>query len=133
LIESNENILNSPAIAPLLIENNKRLYDSGQTEYYLYMANRVENQFFNSLAKYDFINSRLSKYKSKIIKSAKDYNRDINEQLKNKKFDVVILTDMRSPVVSMDTVNKYYQKYDSVTVCMSHTSSWKLNIYQKRN
>jgi hypothetical protein len=122
LVDAHHNILNTPAIAPLLIEKKKKLYDSGLTEYFRF-SNYPDRQILSFFLPE---NERISeRYEA--------YENDIARQVKNKEFDLIILSAGRgSPLVPLYVVEEHYYRYASITLCMAHTRSWKNDLWKPK-
>ena len=120
LVSQHKNILNSPAIAPLLIEQNKKVYDSGQTEYFHYGIKR-------NIFGIDFPSDESSKNRNK------QFMQEVTNQIESKDFDLVIMTNHYSLFISESSLQNYYQYKKSITVPMSATfQNWKLDIWEPK-
>jgi hypothetical protein len=121
LITEHKNIFNSPAIASLLVEQDKPVYDSGLSEYFI-----------------DGIKSRkVFGIPFPLDKKSQDhfnnYKEDINQSIRNKQFDLIVLSNNYSPFVSEDLVEKYYQKTKTLFSPMLFTlQNYELNIWEPR-
>jgi hypothetical protein len=110
---SYKNIMNSQVLVPFLLEQNKPVYDTGQTEFFQYSHYPFEwlNGFFPSNAE---ISLRWSIYESSI-------RQGVSEQ----KFDAIIVTphEYRSYLADLE---EYYSMVDSLDVCMYHSAKCEL-------
>jgi hypothetical protein len=123
LIAEHHNILNTPAIAPLLIEKKKKLYDSGQTQYFRF-SNYPDNKMLSFFLPE---NERISERNEA-------YENDIARQVKNKEFDLIILSAGHgSPLVPLYIIEEYYYRYASINLCMSHTQAWKNDLWKPKS
>jgi hypothetical protein len=121
LISQHQNILNSPAIVPLLIEQGKRVYDSGLTEYFHHGIKR--NIFGINFPGGESVKNRNEQFIQEVTKT-----------IESKGFDLVTMTNHYSPFISEDLLQKHYQYKKSITVPMSPTSqSWKLDIWEPKS
>lgn len=122
LVISSNNILNSPAIAPLIIKHGKPLYDSGLTEAWKY-ADYSPPVLSSYLPPVDLIRDRWIKYLD-----------DIKNMVIHKKFDFIILTDgIPNSFITPDIVEKYYEKSGAVLLNMPHANQqWRLIIWKPR-
>ena len=96
-ISQHQHILNSPLIAPLLIEQNKDVYDDGQAEYFLPGGER--NYWLKGRFKEDdrvFIQQML-------------FFQDIRNKVENKEFDMILLQPSLLPLGVADDIKKYYK------------------------
>ncbi|MFB2934889.1 hypothetical protein ACE1B6_06385 [Aerosakkonemataceae cyanobacterium BLCC-F154] len=118
LISQHENVLNSPAIASILLEQDKKVYDSGQSEYFILGQKR---KIFNIELPTD----------NKIKQRVKDYKQEIASSIQNQEFDLVVLTQRYSEFVSEDLVKKCYNYQGEVTVNML-AQSWKLDVWRPK-
>ena len=121
LVSEHQNILNSPAIVPMLVEQNKEVYDSGQSEYFKYGADR------RSVFKLIFLpDHRITKRYGRFLE-------DIRKSVMEKRFDLIILTDMQSPYISKEEINHYYKYMGSVCASMPHAAQkWKLDVWMPK-
>lgn len=121
-IVSHKNILNSPAIVPLLVEQNKPVYDSGLSGGWRYIdcANTIFSRFLPSDEEVKY---RWTKY----VES-------IDSMASRQEFDMIILTDdLEDYYISKDTLNKFYQKTESKLVYLYHTDQrWRLSIWEPK-
>jgi hypothetical protein len=103
VISQHENILNTPLIAPLLVEQNKEVVDDGQAEYFGAGAGRPA--WMNRLAQRDpRVDFQLFVF---------FYN--IREKVEEKKYDLIILQPGLLPLGVGDDIKKYY-KYEGGTM-----------------
>ncbi|MGA9381847.1 MAG: hypothetical protein WBV73_24065 [Phormidium sp.] len=118
LISRHENVFNSPAIASILVEQNKKVYDSGHSEYFGLGQKR---EIFNiELPSNNMIQQRFE-----------DYQQEIANSVLNQKFDLVVLTKRYSEFVSETLVKKCYNYQGEVTVKML-TQIWKLDVWRPK-
>ncbi|PZV16471.1 MAG: hypothetical protein DCF20_08135 [Pseudanabaena sp.] len=121
LIAEHNNIFNSPAIASLLVEQNKPVYDSGLSEYFS-----------------DGIKSRKTfgipfPPDKKSQDHFKNYKENINQSIRTKQFDLIVLSNNYSPFISEDLVKEYYQKTKTLQSPMLFTlQNYELNIWEPR-
>lgn len=123
LVASHKNILNSPAIVPLLLEYNRPLYNNGQTEYfrYAYFKRNCEKVLQPFLPADDIIRKRYS-----------DHKLMIEQALARKEFDLVVST--RFMLYSLDTLRKYYKQIDSVVLDMPQgRQQWDTSIWAPKD
>ena len=116
LISSSRNIINSPAIAPLLVEMGKPVYDSGETEYYYTM----QPYSTTILApKFELVDER-----------GRDYLDQVNKIIENKNADLVIITENYSPIISLAVLSRQYKHIETIIVGMPQTKqNWKLQLW----
>jgi hypothetical protein len=121
LISEHNNVLNSPAITAILIEQDKKVYDSGLTEYFQYGIKR-------SFLGINLPDDQFAKAKNE------RFIQDIKRNIESKKFDLITMTDRFSLFVSEDELQKYYQYKSSITVPMASTfQNWKLDIWEPKS
>jgi hypothetical protein len=126
LVSKNSNIFNSPAITPILQEQNKRVYDSGQSEY-----------FRRSVLpkKFSFI-SRYWTHDKKVAQALERSQRELVEALKNKKFDVIVITKNYHYALfgGESLLPWYYDKKSTLLAPMPHTGQkWLLEVWEKKS
>ncbi len=98
LITQHQHILNSPIIAPLLIEQHKEVFDDGQSEFSI--AGGQRNYWMKGIFKVD----------TRILSQQLLFFQNIDYIVQNKGFDLIILEPSLLPFISAD-VEKYY-KYE---------------------
>ena len=97
IISTHHYILNSPLIAPLLIEQHREVFDNGQAEYFLPGGER--HYWIKNLFKAD---DRVS-----IQMTLFFYN--IRSMVQKKEFDLIILQPSLLPMGVADEIKKYYK------------------------
>ena len=97
LVSQHQHVLNTPLIAPLLIEQNKEVFDNGQSEYF-YPGGR-RDYWLKGLFKTD---DRVSFHMTLFF-----YN--IKDMVENKKFDLIVLQPNLLPCGVADAIRKYYK------------------------
>ena len=97
IIRTHHCILNSPLIAPLLIEQHKEVFDNGQAEYFLPGGER--HYWMKNLFKAD---DRVSVQMTLFF-----YN--IRSMVQKKEFDLIILQPSLLPMGVADDIKKYYK------------------------
>jgi hypothetical protein len=124
LVSQHQNILNSPVIASLLIEQGKKVYDSGESEYFILGA---ERKIFN-----------ISLIDHKIEKRQEQFLQEISESVKQKKYDLIILTKDHLPVgynrfiyKNLSLINKCYE-YQGTLPAPMLTKTTELNIWKPK-
>jgi hypothetical protein len=121
LISQHNNILNSPAIVPLLIDQGKPIYDSGLTEYFQYSIKR--NLFGINLPDEQLAKDRNDQLMQKVANT-----------IESKGFDLITMTNHYSLFVSEDNLQKYYQYKKTITVPMASSfQNWKLDIWEPKS
>lgn len=117
LISQHQNIFNSPAIAPILAEQGKKVYDSGHSEYFIVGAERkVFNISFPSDAR---VTARYNEYMDEVYNS-----------LKTKKYDLIVLTKDYSPLP--ENLLKQCYKYQETLPISMLADKWKLDIWKPK-
>lgn len=115
-VQKHDNILASPLLSAMLLKNNKRIYDTGLTEFFEnYSDSKIAALFYPD-------NDRL--------KSTFDnFQHDIRMQIQNQKFDALILTRERERFVNVEAMEKY-KLVKTIHICLPHTmQEWDLDIF----
>jgi len=124
LVSKNSNIFNSPAITPILQEQNKRVYDSGLSEYF---RRSVLPKKFSLMSPYWTLDN-------KIAKALERYQRDFVEAVKSKKYDVIVITNNynSAPFAAESLLSQYYDRKTTLSAPMPHTGQkWILDVWIK--
>jgi len=114
LVSRYQNIFNSPAIASLLVSQGKKVYDSGQSEYFVNgSANLAANR------------------SSKIQSRNQEFFQEVSQSLQGKKYDLVVLTKGHSPFIPANLLKKYYRYQSTAIAPMSAKvkRNWQLEIW----
>ncbi len=121
LLSRHKHIFNSPAIASILIEQGKKVYDSGQSQYFVLSTKRQ-----------GFWGNIIPPRQSKIQLRYETFLQEINRDVKSKKYDLIVLTKGYSPFISENFLKKYYQRKTTLIAPMSAKSkqNWKLDIWK---
>jgi hypothetical protein len=121
LVAEHKKIFNSPAIASLLVEQNKPVYDSGLSEYF---SDGIKSR--NTFGVPFPINQ-------KFLDHFKNYRDILNESVRNKQFDLIVLTNNYSPFIPEELVKQYYQKSRTLPSPMLFTlQNYDLNIWEPK-
>lgn len=99
LVSQHQHILNTPLIAPLLIEQHKEVYDNGQAEYFLSGGQR--NYWMKGVFKED-----QQVYLQQMI-----FFTNIKLMVENKEYDLILLQPSLLPMGVADDIKEYY-KYE---------------------
>jgi len=97
IISQHQHILNSPLIAPILIEQNKEVFDNGQAEYFLPGGQRAK--WMKGLFKED----------DRVSVQMALFFQNIRSMVQNKEFDLIILQPSLLPLGVADDIRKYYK------------------------
>lgn len=117
LITSHTNIIAPNALAPLILEENKTLYDSGNTEFFKYGWER--KGFYKLFLKQDLQSKQISA----------DYQNKIDNMVANQEFDLIITY---SPLTDDVKVSK---RYENTGTLVLHAPSdgvkltWEMKIW----
>lgn len=109
LTANHQRILNSPLLTSLLIQQGKPVYDSGQSEY-----------FVQGVAETTPLN-RMLPNRARIIARQNAYITAIEQDIRQQAFDLVVLTQNHSMLVSENYLRQYYEKKRSITAVMPPT------------
>ncbi|MBF0595105.1 MAG: hypothetical protein HQL22_09065 [Candidatus Omnitrophica bacterium] len=96
LISTHKDILNSPLIAPLLVQQNKPVYDNGLSEYFKQGGYRD-----NDLVKI------FSKGDPRIIMRYYYFMNEVREKIKRREFDLVLIVQDYAPLVPGELTQFY--------------------------
>jgi hypothetical protein len=110
---SHKNIMNSQVLVSLLLEQNKPVYDTGQTEFFQYSHYSVK--WLDGLL---LSNAEISRQWAK-------YEDSIGLAVKQEKFDAIIVTP-REHRSYLQGLQEHYFMVDKVGVCMFHTAQCAL-------
>lgn len=119
LISRYQNILNSPAIVSILLEQGKTVYDSGQSEYFVFGGER--KSFLEILGVQN----------EKVKKRNEQFLQNVKKSVVLKEYDLIILTKGNSPFISEDLIKKYYQYQETISAPMPLTfENFELDIWK---
>jgi hypothetical protein len=119
LLAKHQNILNSPAITSLLIEQNKPVYDSGLSEYF---RDGIKSRKVFGIP---FVMDQKTKDRFQEFKGS------IESQVKSKQFDLLVLTPNYSPFISENLVKQYYHLSVTMPAPMLFTlQNYELEIWE---
>ena len=121
LVSGHENILNSPLIAPLLIEQNKPVYDNGLSEYFKMGAYRE-----------DVITKTLFKQGGQVILQYYKFRNEVRDMIKRKEFDLVLIRKDYAPFAPVELPD-YYQYLGEISAPVPHLQSdFPLTIWKPK-
>jgi len=120
ITRSHENILNSPVIVSILMEQNKAVYDAGQIEYFKYShcpPGWLDGFLLSNTA---------------ISERWQEYENFVRQAVQQQAFDAVMVTPWeRAPYP--EGLQEYYSLVDTVEVCMFHTEQcWQLETWEPK-
>lgn len=123
LVSQHQHIFNSPAIASILLEQGKKVYDSGQSQYFALSTKRP-----------DFLDIILQPKRNQIQNRYKAFLKEITNDIKSKKYDLIVLTKDYSPFIPEKFLKKYYQYQKTVIAPMSvkNRRNWELDIWKPK-
>jgi len=104
LLSQYPHVLASPILVPLLVEENKQVYDNGQTEYFLSGADRPS--WMQGFLKTDYRG---------YIQMAKFF-RDIEHKVENKDFEIILLPPSLLPLGIDEAIHKNYKMVGNLVV-----------------
>ncbi len=113
-VAAHQNVLGSPAIAPVLLENNRQVYDSGQSEYSVWITMKPVSGVL------DTIFSR----RALVSKRYDQYVRQVQAGIVNKEFDMVCLDGNNNAWLTYPgKLEKYYAVKERIPLYMPHGNS----------
>jgi len=114
-LKKKKNVLNSPVVAPLLIKDNKPVYDSGVSDFV---------SVFNSSP----LTMYLFGYDNQILEAKKKYENNIQNQLNEKQFDALVLSSIDG--IFYSGLNRDgYKLVHTYKVNLFHTSMHPIELY----
>lgn len=111
---NSKKILNSPIIAPLLLLDDKDVVDDGVSVFVF---------FFNSTK----VTSVLFGQDSLLLDRKREYVNNINERIKDRYYDCIIITQGYSVISDVDT--SFYKKVDSFDISLPTNPPFNIDIY----
>ncbi len=117
LVSQHQNIMNSPAIAPILTEQGKKVYDSGHSEYFIVGS---EGQILNSPLPWN----------ESVKQRHEQFIQEVDESLKNQKYDLLILTQNILPYPEK-VLKECYEYQETLPVDML-ANQWKLDVWKPK-
>ncbi len=106
------NILGSSVIAPLLLMQGKKIYDSGHSEYFVWSALKPPSRFLA------FIFPRTDAIKEQYA----EYMNEINTGIKNRKFDLIISDSIASKwLIPLDKLTDGYEQSRQIDIPMPNS------------
>ncbi len=119
LIARYQDILNTPPIVPLLVRHNKKIYDSGFT-----------HAFYSAVDRASPLKKILGERSKSILRRNAEYHRDIMAAIKEKKFDLIIITKEWPEAFSTEGITESYKPLGTVTAVMPHyRQRWTLGVW----
>jgi hypothetical protein len=123
IVSQHKRIFNSPAIAALLLQQGKPVPDSGQSQYFI---NGVERK------------AKLSSFfpsNNALIDRNNAYLNQVEQDVINRRYDLVIITQSRSPILPEDFLTQHYTYAGSIHAPMPPAPfigprNWLLDVYQ---
>ena len=113
ITRSHKKIMNSQVLVSLLLEQNKPVYDTGQTEFFQY-----SHYPSGLLERWLLPNAAISQQWA-------SYERSLRQAVRQREFDAIIIT-RREQRPYLDGLQDYYSMVDKVGVCMFHSAQCAL-------
>jgi 4-amino-4-deoxy-L-arabinose transferase-like glycosyltransferase len=107
-IQSSQSILNSPALTQILVEKNKPIIDSGQTQYFFVPLDYSSNHFLPESKEIQNIQSH--------------FKNAIRSEINNRGYDYVMVSTWDSPFANTDELNENYQVVDALYLPMPQSN-----------
>lgn len=119
LIASSKHILNSPLLAPRMVELGMRPVDSGQTEYYFVTQPYPANPFAPDYAR--------------VKARGLEYLAQIEQDVRAKAFDRVMITQGSSPLANPQLIAQYYTRVEEVPITIPQVGQvWVIEVWQPK-
>ena len=120
VISGTNKILNSPAIAPLLIQMNKPIVDSGQSDFY-----------YQTLP---YPKTILAPAYNTVKQRGIDYQNQIISEINAKGFEKIIVTIDNSHLVPWAAIQQKYQYQETISLGMPQTGQvWNVEVWIPKN
>jgi hypothetical protein len=119
IVGQHRKIFNSPAIVSLLIQQSKPVYDSGQSEFFIAGMERKATL------------STVFPVNPAIAQRNNAYLNQIEQDVINHQYDLVVLTHNLSPILPPAFLEQYYTYAGSIKAPMP-SQTWLLNIYEPK-
>jgi hypothetical protein len=123
IVSQHQRVFNSPAIASLLLQQGKPVPDSGQSQYFINGMERKAklSSFFPS--------------SNAIVDRNNAYLNQVEQDVINRRYDLVIITQSRSPILPEDFLSQHYTYSGSIHAPMPPAPfigprNWLLDVYQ---
>lgn len=130
-ITASQRILNSPAITSILLQQNKPVVDSGQTQYYYVHLTYSPNIFLPDQQELKTI--------------GKNYKQEIEASLKNQSYDYVMISTWDSPFTESITLQEHYELEETLYLPMPQSNQnwlylpipqsnhlWEINVWKPK-
>lgn len=128
IVRENDNILNNPAVVSTMMDQNKRIYDNGHSEYFIFSMTPENFKIIPYFAKTDkMVIDRLNSFRS-----------EISSLVARKKFDVIMLSNGydsgRDGFISDSLLKSNYIFSNLIKVPLPHNhQNWKIEIWKPIN
>jgi hypothetical protein len=125
LIAQHQRVFNSPAVASILMQQGKPVFDSGQSEYFVVGANDTASMW--GMIPADF----------RILERNNQFLRDIQTSVVQQNYDLVVLTHQRSTFLSAELVKQQYDLLGTFPAPMPPApllspKKWQLDVWVPR-
>ncbi len=117
LISTHKDILNSPLIAPLLVEHGLPVYDNGLSEYFKKGGYR-DNDLVRMFSKGD----------PRIIMRYYVFMNEVREKIKRREFDLVMIVFDYSPLVPGE-LKDYYRPVGQMELKAPAIGAWRMTVW----
>jgi len=118
LIRKSNNPLNSPEVVSIMIDQNKTVLNSGHSEYFKTGVSDL---------------SLLTGASRNVEKREEEFEKGLNNEIINKKFDVILLTKGNHyRLIDTAALTQYYQCADTICAYMP-SKEWKIELWYPKN
>lgn len=128
LVAEHNNILNNPVIAPVMLDHNKKIYDNGHSEYFIFSMTPESFKIIPYFEKIDKM----------VIDRINSFRSEISSSVARKKFDIIMLPNGydsgRDSFISDSLVTSNYFFSGVINAPAPHNhQNWKIEIWKPRN
>jgi hypothetical protein len=124
-----ESIFSSSSVTPLLIGQGKRIYDSGQSEYFIKGAQRQTAGASGLLRQWPV--------DAKIVARNNEFLTGIEQDVRTQKYQLVILAHDMSNILDVDFLAQYYDYSGQLTaptrpIPLLQARNWRLDVWKPK-
>ena len=128
IVRDNNNILNNPAVVSIMVDYNRKIYDNGHSEYFIFSKTPENLEFIPYFVKTDKM----------VIDRINSFRSEISSLVARKKFDIIMLPNGydsgRDEFISDSLLKSNYIFSDVIRAPTPHNhENWKIEIWKPRN
>lgn len=128
IVAAHSEVFNSPSVVSILVNQRKRVWDSGLTQYFVIAADLPDPLL-------GWLRARMKPTPEQVRQRVHEFQAEIREKVDQKSFDLIILNGGRETFLKRSEIANNYQRNDEIVIPMATdpTGQWLADIWKPRD